>query len=253
MLIQIILITTLGSVVSLFGGFLLLLRKNWNMAFSLLLTSFAAGVLLATAFLDLFPESMEHLKEVGGGDVFVPALVGIVCFFLLERTLLWFHHHHGSHGIKPTVWMITLGDGVHNFIDGVAIAATFILNPSIGVMTALAVAAHEIPQEIADFSVLLSRGLSKQKAIIFNVASALTALVGAIGMYLFSEILEMHLGFITAFAAGMFVYIALSDLIPELHHSENKKETIPQIAAFLVGIMLVFLLKTIIGEAAHGV
>src|SRR3989344_1756764 len=163
MLIQIILLTTLGSVVSLFGGFLLLLRKNWNTAFSLLLTSFAAGVLLATAFLDLFPESMEHLKEIGG----------------------------------------------------VAIAATFILNPSIGLMTALAVAAHEIPQEIADFSVLLSRGLSKRKAVIFNVASALTALVGAVGMYLFSEILEMHLGFITAFAAGMFVYIALSDLIPE--------------------------------------
>src|SRR3989344_3679585 len=215
MLIQIILLTTLGSVVSLFGGFLLLLRKNWNTAFSLLLTSFAAGVLLATAFLDLFPESMEHLKEIGGGDVFVPALVGIICFFLLERTLIWFHHHHGAHGIKPTVWMITLGDGVHNFIDGLAIAA------------------HEIPQEIADFSVLLSRGLSKRKAVIFNVASALTALVGAVGMYLFSEILEMHLGFITAFAAGMFVYIALSDLIPELHHSENKKETGPQIVAFV--------------------
>ena len=223
------------------------------MAFSLLLTSFAAGVLLATAFLDLFPESMHHLEEVGGGDVFIPALVGIVCFFLLERTLLWFHHHHGSHGIKPTVWMITLGDGVHNFIDGVAIAATFILNPSIGLMTALAVAAHEIPQEIADFSVLLSRGLSKQKAIIFNVASALTALVGAIGMYLFSEVLEMHLGFITAFAAGMFVYIALSDLIPELHHSENKKETVRQIIAFVIGIFLVFFIKQFLGGIAHGV
>ena len=149
--------------------------------------------------------------------------------------------------------MITLGDGVHNFIDGVAIAATFILNPSIGLMTALAVAAHEIPQEIADFSVLLSRGLSKQKAIIFNVASALTALVGAIGMYLFSEVLEMHLGFITAFAAGMFVYIALSDLIPELHHSENKKETVRQIIAFVIGIFLVFFIKQFLGGIAHGV
>ena len=251
MLAQIILLTLLGSILSLSGGLLLLYRKTWNHNFSLFLTSFAAGVLLATAFLDLFPESLEHLEETGGGDVFVPALLGIITFFLLERTLVWFHHHHDAHGVKPTIWMITIGDGVHNFIDGVAIAATFMVNPAIGVTTALAVAAHEIPQEIADFSVLLSHGLSRARAIVFNVGSALTAIVGAVGMYYFSDSLGNYLGQIMAFTAGMFSYIALSDLIPELHHTQNNKETLPQILAFLIGIGVMLMVKNILGPAAH--
>lgn len=253
MLFQIILLTLLGSVFSLFGGLILLLKKTWNKGFSLILTSFAAGVLLATAFLDLFPEGIEHMKEAGGGDVFLPALLGIILFFLLERTFVWFHHHHEAHDTKPTVWMITLGDGLHNFIDGVAIAATFMINPAIGVTTAFAVAAHEIPQEIADFSVLLSKGLTKKKAIVFNVGSALTALVGATGMYFFSEQLTAQLGTIVAFTAGMFVYIALSDLIPELHHTDSKKDILPQAIAFITGILLIVFIKSLIGEAAHGV
>mgnify|MGYP001603824051 FL=1 len=246
MLIQILILTILGSVLSLFGGLLLLLRKTWNQSFSLKLTSFAAGVLLATAFLDLLPEALEHLTE-SGGNVFLPVLIGIVVFFLLERTLLWFHHHHNAHGIKPTVWMVTLGDGLHNFIDGVAIAAAYIINPGIGLTTALAVAAHEIPQEIADFSVLITQKLSKRKAILFNIASALMAVFGSIGMYFFADALKVHLGTIIAFTAGMFSYIALSDLIPELHHSDSKKESIPQSAAFVMGIGLVMLVKFFIG------
>lgn len=231
----------------------MLFKKTWNHNFSLFLTSFAAGVLLATAFLDLFPESVEQLTKTGGGDVFVPALLGIITFFLLERTLVWFHHHHASHGVKPTIWMITIGDGVHNFIDGVAIAATFISSPAIGLTTALAVAAHEIPQEIADFSVLLSHGLSRLRAIAFNVGSALTAIVGAIGMYYFSDSLENYLGQIMAFTAGMFSYIALSDLIPELHHTQNEKDTLPQIMAFVTGIGLMLIVKNFLGPAVHGI
>lgn len=249
----IIILTTLGSIISLCGGLTLLLKKTWNQSFSLKLTSFAAGVLLATAFLDLFPEALEHMEEVGGGDIFLPALLGIILFFLLERTLLWFHHHHAAHGAKPTVWTLTLGDGLHNFIDGVAIAAAFVSSPAVGLTTAIAVAAHEIPQEIADFSILLSQGLSKLRAIVFNVSSALTALLGAIGMYFFSEILEAHLGTIIAFTAGMFAYIALSDLIPELHHTQSKKETIPQAVAFIIGILLVLLITSSISEITPGV
>lgn len=253
MLVQIILLTLMGSVLSLFGGLILLLRKTWSVAFSLILTSFAAGVLLATAFLDLFPEASEHLAEIGGGDVFTPAFLGIVVFFLLERTLIWFHHHHGAHGVKPTVWTVTLGDGLHNFIDGIAIAAAFILDPVVGFTTALAVAAHEIPQEIADFSILLTQGLTKKTAIIFNVASALTALVGAIGMYYYSTVLEAYLGSIIAFTAGMFTYIALSDLIPELHHNQSKKDVLPHIVAFVVGVGIVVIVKSLIGRVLHGI
>lgn len=252
MLLQIILLTLLGSVISLCGGLILLLKKNWNKSVSLLFTSFAAGTLLATAFLDLFPEAVLHLEELGGGDVFLPALAGIIIFFLLERTFVWFHHHHDdAHGVKPTIWTLTIGDGVHNFIDGVAIAATYMINPAIGLTTAIAVAAHEIPQEIADFSVLLSQGLSKKRAILFNVGSAATAILGAWGMYLFSTELEMYIGIIIAFTAGMFAYIALSDLIPELHHSQSKKDTLPQVLSFISGILLVTLLKSLLGQSAH--
>lgn len=253
MLFQIILLTFLGSIISLCGGLVLLLKKNWNKSSTLLLTSFAAGTLLATAFLDLFPEAVEHLEETGGGDVFAPALFGIVIFFILERTFVWFHHHHSTHGIKPTVWTITFGDAVHNFIDGVAIAAAFLINPVVGLTTAFAVAAHEIPQEIADFSILLANGLTKSKALLFNIASSITAIFGALAMYFFAETLEMHLGTIISFTAGMFSYIALSDLIPELHHSDSKKDTLPQLLAFAIGMFLVIIIKSFVGEAAHAI
>lgn len=230
----------------MFGGFILLLKKTFRPSTSFMLTSFAAGVLLATAFLDLFPESMKYMKNEGSGTVFFAALLGIIIFFLLERTFVWFHHHHSAHGTKPTIWMVTIGDGIHNFIDGVAIAATFMASPAIGVTTAIAVAAHEIPQEIADFSILLTGGLSKMNAVLFNFASALTALVGAVGMYFFSKQLDSSLGFIIAFTAGMFAYISLSDLIPELHHSHMEKETLPQILAFMTGIFTVAMMKTVL-------
>lgn len=252
MLLSIILLTIAGSLLSLLGGFILLLRKSWGRGFSLILTSFAAGVLLATAFFDLFPEGVEHLAESGGGDVFFPAFAGIVFFFLLERMFVWFHHHHETHGMKPSVWTVTVGDGLHNFIDGVAIAATYMINPALGLTTTLAVAAHEIPQEIADFSVLLSQGLTRKRAILFNVASACTSLLGAIIMYFFSAQLEIYLGSIIAFTAGMFVYIALSDLIPELHHSGTRKDVLPQILAFALGIAVTLFAKNLVGAAVHG-
>ena len=144
MFLQIILYTTLGSIVSLGGAVILLFKKNLSTQFSLVLTSFAAGVLLATAFLDLFPDAAAHMTDKTGSEsVFLPALFGIILFFLFERTFFWFHHHHeDDHGTKPTVWTIIWGDGVHNFIDGVAISAAFLSNPALGLITALAVAAH---------------------------------------------------------------------------------------------------------------
>lgn len=247
---QIILITCLGSILSLAGSFVLIFKKSFSKTAVLLLTSFAAGVLLTTAFMDLFPEALEHSLETGG-DIFAAAFLGIILFFVLERTLFWFHHHHDTHGHNPTIWTITLGDGLHNFIDGAVIAASYMINPSLGITTALAVAAHEIPQEIADFSILLTSGLKKVHAVLFNVGSALTALIGAVGMYIFSDALESQLAVITAFTAGMFSYIALSDLIPALHHAKNKSETIPQLVAFGIGITLVLFIKSLIGDAGH--
>lgn len=248
MLINIIIFTFLGSILSLIGGILLLLKKQLSETFILALTSFAAGVLLATAFIDLFPEALENCKDPV--KLFIFALGGIITFFILERFFLWFHHHHETtKEIKPTVLLITIGDSIHNFIDGVAIASSFLVSFPLGVTTAIAVAAHEIPQEIADFSVLLGQKVSRIKTLIFNGLSALTSLAGAILTYFLSDYISVSLPFIIAFTAGMFIYIASSDLIPELHRSSSKK-TNPwhQTATLLLGIMLVIILKSLINE-----
>jgi len=246
MLFAILGFTLLGSVFSLIGGFFLLTRKKWNESFNLKLTSFAAGVLLATAFLDLFPHALEHLdKKI---NIFIPALFGMIMFFLLER-FLQFHHHHEPHqGFKASAILIILGDTMHNFIDGVVIAAAFLISFPLGVSTALAVAAHEIPQEIADFSVLLSKGFSKRKTLLVNIFSSLTAIIGALLTYFAGSYIESYLPIIIAFTAGMFIYIASSDLIPELHHSRKKGEEINQALLFIFGVIVIVISTTFIGK-----
>lgn len=243
MLLSILLAITLGSLVSMVGGFWLLLTKSWTQSLALKLTSFAAGVLLGTAFLDLFPEAFEQSPQ---GEVFIYALFGIIFFFVIERTFVWFHHHHGVHDVKPTVLMVLFGDGVHNFIDGMAIAAAFLTNPGLGIATTMAVAAHEIPQEIADFSILLTQGINRKRALIFNFISALTAIMGGLLTYFFAENLNTLIPLIIAFTAGMFIYIALSDLIPELHHEKTQKNVLPHILTFISGIALVYFFSSIL-------
>lgn len=223
---------------SLAGGMFLLLKKELSENLILILTGFAAGVLLSTAFIDLFPEALESGAE--SNDILMFALSGIVIFFLFERFLLWFHHHHETvEGIRPSILLITFGDSVHNFIDGVAIAGAFLVSFPLGVSTAIAVAAHEIPQEIADFSVMLSNKLPKNKIIAFNLFSALTSLTGAIGTFYLASTIERYLPMVISFTAGMFTYIAASDLIPELHRSADKKTNAwHQALAFLSGIII---------------
>ncbi len=242
MLVTIVFLTFCVSILSLLGGFLLLIKKTRKEGLSLQFTSFAAGALLSTAFLDLLPEGIEHALEQKldtYSGIFLPMFIGIIFFFLLERTFLWFHHHHGEHNIHPTVWMVTFGDGLHNFIDGVAIASSYMINPALGYSTAIAVAVHEVPQELADFSILLARGLSKARAVLFNIASAMTAIVGAILTFYFASLLSQYLHILISFTAGMFAYIALSDLIPELHHAESKIGVLPHLLTFFLGIILI--------------
>ena len=249
MLFNILLFTVLGSIFSLIGGLLLLTRKRLSDKVILILTSFAAGVLLATAFFDLFPESLE--SDFEASTIFSFALAGIVIFFIFERFFLWYHHHHGSHqGIHPSTILITVGDGIHNFIDGVAIAGAFLVSFPLGIITSIAVAAHEIPHEIADFSVMLAEKVNKKKIILFNLISACSSLIGAIGTYFLAETITGYLPVIIAFTAGMFTYIASSDLIPELHRSsaDKKHEAWQQLSVFLAGIALVFVVKSLLNE-----
>ncbi len=248
MLLTILLAVTIGSILSLSGGFLLLLKKSLSTTLNLLLISFAAGVLLGTAFLDLFPESLAGTSSPD--SIFTWAIGGVVFFFLLEKLLLWYHHHHEAHEVaKPSVFLVTIGDGLHNAIDGVAIAASFLANPALGLATTIAVAAHEIPQELADFSVLLSHGLKKSRAIFLNLLSAFTSLVTAVLTFYLSPAITDFLPSIIAFTAGMFTYIACSDLIPELHDASAKKHGIlRQTLLFLTGIALVYVAKLLLPE-----
>lgn len=246
LLLIILIATTLSGVLSLLIAFFIARQGKWEMTFSLQLTAFAAGVMLATAILHLLPEAVAEASNQLG--VFQSAFAGVALFFLLERSLFWFHHHHDASHYKPTAWLVTLGDGVHNFMDGVTIAVAFLINPAIGLITTIAVGFHEIPQEIADFVVLINSGFSNKKALLFNFLSALTALVGAIIAFHIHERIEPFLPYVIGFAGGMFLYIALSDLIPELHVHDNevrKRDQWLQVVWFVFGIILLLTVSSV--------
>jgi zinc and cadmium transporter len=244
-LTQILLFTFFGSIVSLIGGILLLFKKNFAGKLADYLSAFAAGTLLGTAFFDLLPEALE-----GGTDtksVMTWTLVGILIFFLLQRSIHWFHHPHGDHDDghnhpvqKPTGPLIIIGDSLHNFIDGVAIAATFLVNPTLGMVTTLAVGAHEIPHEIGNFAILLHSGFGRKKALLFNFFSACAAIVGAAAVLLAHNELSSVTRYMLPFAAGNLLYIAGSDLIPELHKHSRISQSILQLLGMILGMAAMY-------------
>ena len=235
-LAYIIAFTLIGSIFSLFGSLFLLLKQNITQAFSNKLISFAAGALIAAAFLDLLPEASKLAEDA---DIFLPAFLGFLSFFFAEKYIRLFHYHHG-HGEKPSTFLVLAGDGVHNFVDGVTIAVAFLASIPLGITATIAVAAHEIPQEIADMGVLLANGLSKTRALFFNFLSAATALLGAIIAFTIAGQIEKYLYLFLAIAAGHFIYIAASDLIPELHEKENGRKNIDTLLMFILGIFVIF-------------
>ena len=233
--LSIFLATIFVSVISLIGGFLLINKRFALERHTGYLVSFAAGVMLATSFFDLLPEALELGTEA---TILTTVLIGIVVFFFMERFLLWFHHHDDTHHARPSAWLIIVGDSMHNVIDGIAIATTFLTSPALGVAATLAIAAHEIPQELADFSVLIHGGMPKRRALFFNFLSALTALIGAfIGVAAIGAS-QAVLPFFLAFSAGMFIYIACSDLIPDLHRDFTKQKGWLQSMPLLLGILI---------------
>lgn len=249
----ILLYTFLGSIGSLIGGFLLLSKEKMAHRVAHLAASFAAGTLLATAFFDLLPEA-AHGADGLNIDVFFWTLVGIVLFFFLERFIHWFHHHEEYHDHelerekKSTVPLIIIGDTMHNFLDGIVIAATFLTSIELGIITTLAVIAHEVPQEIGDFGLLLHKGLSKKKVVLVNIVSACAAFAGALIGYWFGTSIENSLPLFLSITAGFFIYIALSDLIPEIHHEKRKGFAFMETILFLVGIILIYLSVTFLHE-----
>ncbi len=208
------------------------------------LVSLSAGALMGGAFLHLLPEAAEELESEPLFGVF---LASFVFFFLLEKIIHWRHCHKADCKIHSFGYMNLVGDAVHNFIDGLVIASTFMVNPALGVSTTLAVAIHEIPQEIGDFGVLVFSGFKKKTALFVNYAIALTVVVGAVSGYFFFSYLENVLPYLLPFAAGGFVYIAASDLMPELRKETDLKRSMLSFSVFIVGILMMYLVK-LIGE-----
>ena len=239
-LYSIIIASLAVSSISLIGGLLLFWQKNTANKFSSYLIAFAAGVMLTTAFIDLLPEALENKIN---DDVFIYGLLGILVFFLIERLVIWFHHHDVMR-VKPTAYLVLLGDGLHNFFDGLAIAAGYIANPGLGLVTTLAISAHEIPHEIADFSILIHAGMKKGQALFFNFLSALTALIGAVVGYYFLNKFEKMLPALLMFSAGVFIYIACTDLIPDLHQDFKKEKKWSTTITFIFGVVLTYFLIT---------
>ena len=242
-LAYIIIFTLIGSAISLIGGVLLLFKEKFALKISHFLTSFAAGALLSTAFFDLIPESYKHTEELGA-EINIPfwILIGILAFFLLERFI---HHHHSHRGDlqeekKSIIPLVIIGDSMHNFTDGVAIAATFLVSIPLGIVTSLAVAAHEIPQEIGDFGLMLHKGMQRKKVLLINLYSSLAAMAGAILTYIYKDRIEGLLPIVLSLTSGFFIYIALANLVPEIHNRDNQKVALWETIMLLLGVIIIY-------------
>jgi zinc and cadmium transporter len=238
MLFEIIVATILVSLMSLVGILLLSFNKETLDRLVFIILAFATGSLLAAAFLDLLPEALSGIRPE---SAFPLTLAGIILMFVLERIVHWHHEHHdhAAHE-KPVAYMVLLGDGVHNFFDGVAIAASFIASPALGVTTTIAIILHEIPQELSDYTLLLYAGFSPRKAAWTNLLSGLTALLGAVAFYYSSSMVEDIQYFGLAFTAGIFIYISCTDILPEMHKEGERSKSIMQLAAILAGILMIW-------------
>jgi len=241
MILALILISTfIVSLISLIGVLALAIKDQLLHKLLFGLIGFSAGALIGGAFLHLLPEALEKTNST---VVFYYLILGIVLFFLMERYFYWRHCHEGVCNIHAFTYLNLIGDGFHNFIDGMVIAVSFTLSVKLGIVTTIAIILHEIPQELGDFGVLVYGGFSKQKALFYNFISALTSMVGAIVGYFISDFARGFSNFILPLTAGGFIYIATSDLIPEIHKESNVKRSTSAFIAFLLGIIFMALAK----------
>lgn len=236
-----ILSVILVSLISLVGFFVLPIKKEKLEKILVYVVSFAAGTLLGDAFIHLIPESYE--KNHNALFVSLSILSGIISFFVLEKFIHWRHCHvvASEKHPHPFSYVVLFGDIVHNFIDGLIIGASYLVSIPVGIATTIAVIFHEIPQEVGDFGSLLFGGFSKKRALLLNFLTALAAILGAIIVLIFRNIVNLS-DFLIPFAAGGFVYVASADLIPELHKNTEVRKSMLQLISFVLGIGLMVLL-----------
>lgn len=262
-LVLIILFTALGGALSALAASLFLLvpesrRAEWVPH----LVSFATGALLSAALLGLLPEAVTTAGVEAMPRIGLALLAGLLIFFVLEKLVLWRHCHqetceghqvqtvevHEHHRHVASGWMILFGDGFHNALDGVLIAAAFMTEKHLGVVTALAVIIHEIPQEVGDLAILLHSGMSRGRALLLNLAASLTSVIGAVIAYFALGTAMRYLPYAITLAAASFIYIAVADLIPGLHKRVDPESGIKQFSLISLGVVLIYALNATLGE-----
>ena len=273
-IIGFLMIFIIGSF-SLIGLFMISIREKTLDNILFILVAFATGTILASALFDLIPESIHHLDELNSSGagiaenlVFGFIIFGFVIFFVIERFIYWFHGHahekenklvcytglgegedyslSQSSGVKSFALLNLIGDGLHNFLDGIIIMVAFLSGTKSGIIITLAVVFHEFPQEIGDFGILLYGGFSKKKALFFNFLSGMIALLGGLTAFILSDNVEIFNLFFLAFSGGGFLYIASTELMPELIKEKDLKKSIIQALIFLCGIILIISLVTLL-------
>ncbi len=226
------------SLVSLVGVFALSIKEEIMKKYIFLLVSLAVGALLGDAFIHLIPEAFE--VSANSLNTSLSIIAGILVFFVLEKFLHWHHHGDDTHEdhIHPVGKLMLFSDGVHNFIDGVIIGTSFLISLPLGMATTLAVILHEIPQEIGDFAVLIHAGYTRARALWLNFLSALASVLGVLVAFALGEVSETFINFILPLAAGGFIYIAVADLMPELHKTKKVSQSALQLIALILGVLL---------------
>ena len=239
-LVYILLATFIVSLISFVGVVSLALKEKLLNKILIVLIGLSAGALMGGALLHLLPEAVEVSSEL---NVYLMVLVGFIFFFLIEKVLHWRHCHKGQCDVHTFHYMNLVGDSIHNFIDGLIMAASFVVSFPLGITTTIAIATHEIPQEIGDFGVLLYGGFSKKKAIVMNFLVALTAIFGGIVGFFVSSLVENIVIYILPFAAGGFIYIAATDLVPEIRKEMDMKKYMATLVVFICGILIMWVTK----------
>ncbi len=256
-LIWIVCTTALGGILSVMGA--ALIANNLNPARVPMLISYAVGALLGAVFLEILPHAFE--MAVSKETLFATILGGILFFFMLEKFVLWRHHHesewehehthphpHQEHAQPRSAMMITVGDTIHNFVDGVLVAASFLADTNVGIAVAMAIIAHEIPQELGDFLILLHSGMSRSRALLLNLASSAAMVIGGILGYFTLGCMQNLVGPLLGFVSASMLYVAVADLIPGLHRRFDLRATLQQIVLILLGVLSVPSVRALTGH-----
>ena len=245
-LFTILILAFIGSVAGLIGGVIFLLKKEWARTLCKYAVPFAAGILLSVSLLHLLPEAVHKVGEVG----YLYVLIALLFSFFFEQFFAHLHHHEDRHHTmqKTSIPLVIFGDTIHNFIDGVAIAAAYLTNPYFGVIIALSSFLHETPHEIADFGVLMSAGWSRSKTFMANLFSAMATFPGALFVFFFMQDGQEKIGVLLAISAGIFLYLGASDFLPEVGEEERGVPAWKKFTLLVAGVAIMYVLTLVSPE-----